>query len=83
MMLKTKVDSKLSYMVFRKKKNLFHNSLQPLPRLHHAYIAVRDLQSSHRNASVQSLLLAGDFLYNQKQPNAGEEEVANFREFLE
>ena len=30
-----------------------------------AYIAVRDLQSSQRNASVQSLLLAGDFLYNQ------------------
>ena len=30
-----------------------------------AYIAVRDLQSSQRNASVQSLLLAGNFLYNQ------------------
>ena len=30
-----------------------------------AYIAVKDLQSSHRNASVQSLLLAGNFLYNQ------------------
>ena len=29
------------------------------------YIAVRDLQSSQRNASVQSLLLAGNFLYNQ------------------
>ena len=26
-----------------------------------AYIAVRDLQSSQRNASVQSLLLAGNF----------------------
>ena len=26
-----------------------------------AYIAVKDLQSSQRNASVQSLLLAGDF----------------------
>ena len=38
----------------------FHNSLQPL-----AYIAVTDLQSSQRNASVQSLLLAGNFLYNQ------------------
>ena len=30
-----------------------------------AYIAVRDLQSSHRNAIVQSLLLTGNFLYNQ------------------
>ena len=30
-----------------------------------AYIAVRDLQSTQRNASVQSLLLAGNFLYNQ------------------
>ena len=30
-----------------------------------AYIAVRDLQSSQRNASVQWLLLAGNFLYNQ------------------
>ena len=29
------------------------------------YIAVRDLQSSQRNASVQSLLLAGNFLYSQ------------------
>ena len=29
------------------------------------YIAVKDLQSSQRNASVQSLLLAGNFLYNQ------------------
>ena len=39
-----------------------------------AYIAVRDLQSSQRNASVQSLLLAGNFLYNQKQPSACEGE---------
>ena len=30
-----------------------------------AYIAVRDLQSSQRNASVQSLLLVGNLLYNQ------------------
>ena len=30
-----------------------------------AYIAVRDLQSSHRKANVQSLPLAGNFLYNQ------------------
>ena len=29
-----------------------------------AYITVRDLQSSQRNACVQSLLLAGNFLYN-------------------
>ena len=36
----------------------FHSSLQNLPRLH---IALRDLQSSQRNASVQSLLLAGLF----------------------
>ena len=48
-----------------------------------AYIAVSDLQSSQRDASVQSLLLAGNFLYNQYQPSAGEGEVANFREFLE
>ena len=30
-----------------------------------AYIAVRALQSSQRNVSVQSLLLAANFLYNQ------------------
>ena len=30
-----------------------------------AYIAVRDLQSSQRNVSVQSLLLAGNFFYDQ------------------
>ena len=34
-----------------------------------AYIAVRDLKSSQRNASVQSLLLAGDFCV---QPIAAE-----------
>ena len=48
-----------------------------------AYIALRDLQSSQRNASVQSLLLAGNILYNQYQPSAGEGEVTNFREYLE
>ena len=49
-----------------------------------AFIAVRDLQSFQRNASVQSLLLAGNFLYNQYQLIAGEgEEVENIREFLE
>ena len=47
-----------------------------------AYLAVRDLQSSQRNVSKQSLLLAGNFLYKQQQPSAGEGEVANFREFL-
>ena len=36
----------------------FHSSLQPVPRLH---ITVRDLHSSQRSASVQSLLLAGLF----------------------
>ena len=40
----------------------FHNSMQPLLL---AYIAVRDLQSSQRYASVQSFLLGGHFLYKQ------------------
>ena len=62
------------YRVFRK-NCVFHC----IPSL--ANIALRDLQSSQRNASVQSLLLAGNF-YNQQQPSAGEGEVANFREFL-
>ena len=44
-----------------------------------AYIAVRDIQSSQRNASVQSLLLASYFLYNQYLPSAGEGQVVNFR----
>ena len=35
-----------------------------------AYIDVRDLQSPQRKTSVQSLLLAGNFLYNQWQPSA-------------
>jgi len=47
-----------------------------------ANIAVRDLQSSQRIASVQSFLLAGNFLYNQYQPSAGEGEVANFPRIL-
>ena len=46
------------------------------------YIAVRDLLSSQRNASVQPLLLAGNFLYNQQQTSASVGEVANFWEFL-
>ena len=48
-----------------------------------AYIVVRDLQSAQRNASVQSLLLAGNFWYNQSQPSAGEGKVANFRKLLD
>ena len=47
----------ISYGVF-KKNNVFNNSSL-------AYIAARDLQSSQCNASVQSLLLAVNFLYNQ------------------
>jgi len=31
----------------------------------------------------RTLLLAGNFLYNQKQPSASEGDVANFQEFLE
>ena len=49
------------YRVFR--KNCVFFTIQCNPSL--AYIAVRELQSSQRNASVQSLLLAGNFLYNQ------------------
>ena len=48
-----------------------------------ASIAVRDLQSSQRNARMQSLLSAGNFLYNQQQPSSGEGEVSHLREFLE
>ena len=42
----------------------FHNSLQNLPHLRRV-VAVKDLQSYQRNVSVQSLLLAGNFLHNQ------------------
>ena len=49
------------YRVFR--KNSFFFTIHCNPSL--AFIAVRDLQSSQRNASVQSLLLAANFLYNQ------------------
>ena len=48
-------------MVFR--KNCVFFTIHCNPSL--AYIAVRDLQSTQRNAGVQSLLLAGIFLYNQ------------------
>ena len=49
------------YRVFMKNFVLFTNHCN----LSLAYIAVKDCQSSQRNASVQSLLLAGHFLYNQ------------------
>ena len=67
------------YRVFR--KNCVFFTIHCNPQL--AFITVREFQSSQRNASVQSLLLAGNFLYNQQQPIAGEGEVANFHEFLE
>ena len=50
------VRSDASYTWCSAKVAFFHYSLQP-PSL--AYIAVRGLQRSQRNASVQSLLLAG------------------------
>ena len=49
------------YRVFR--KNCVFSLFTATPLL--AYIAVRDLQRSQRNASVQSLQLAGNYLYNQ------------------
>ena len=51
----------------------FYYPLQPIPRLH---IAGRDFQNSQRNASVQSLLLAGQLLYKPLQLSACEGEVA-------
>ena len=56
-----KIDRAEPYTGCSGKIVFFHNSLYPLL----AYIAVRDLQSSQRNVSVQSLLFAGNFLYNQ------------------
>ena len=47
-----------------------------------AYFAVRDL-STLNAMRVYSHSYWLVFLYNQKQPSAGEGEVANFREFLE
>ena len=52
------VRSDASYTWCSGKMVFFHYSLQP-PSL--AYIAVRGLQSSQHNTSVQSLLLAGYF----------------------
>ena len=56
------------YRVFR--KNCGFITIHCKPSL--AYIAVRDLQSSQRNTSVKSLLLARHFLNDKKQPSAGE-----------
>ena len=53
----------MSYRVFR--KNVFFSQFTVTPHWPIAYIALRDLQSSQRNTSAQSLLLAGNFLYNQ------------------
>ena len=49
------------YRVFRKSCVFFTIYCNPFL----ACIAVRDLQSAQRNASLLSLLLAGNFLYNQ------------------
>ena len=68
----------IRYKVFKKNCVFFTTHCNPSL----ADIAVRDLQSSQRNPSVQSLLLAGNFLYNQYQPSAGEGEVANFENSL-
>ena len=48
-----------------------------------AYIDVRDLQSSQRNASVHSLVLAGNFLVQPIAAECWRGKVANFRGFLE
>ena len=47
------------------------------------YIAARDLQSSQRNASVQSFQFAGHFMNVQKQPRASEDVAAKYWQFLE
>ena len=44
--------------------------------------AARDFPSSQCNTSVQSLLLAVHFLYNQKQPSACEREEVALLKFL-
>ena len=59
-MLHYKVYSNI-YIKGVQEKKLFFFTIHCNPSL--AYIA--DLQSSQRNAIVQSLLLAGDFLYNR------------------
>ena len=57
------------YRVFR--KNCVFSQFNATPPSH-TYL-VRDLQSSRRNASVQSLLLTGKFLNDQQQPQASAE----------
>ena len=57
----------------------FHNSLQPLPRLHRCKRP--SMLSTQSECTVTPI--GWQFLYNQWQPSAGEGEVANFREFLE
>ena len=69
----------LIYRVFR--KNCLFFTIHCNPSL--TYNAVRDLESSQRNAGEQSLLLAGNFLYNQQQLSSDKRVVANFREILE
>ena len=68
----------VDYMVFVQEKLCLSQFTATPPS---ATSLSRDLQSSQRKASVQSLLLAGNFLYNQKQPSAVEGEVANFQLF--
>ena len=54
----------------------FPNSLQPIPSMQ--LICARDLSVLYSHS-----ILVDHFLYNQKQPTAGEEEVAKYWKFLE
>ena len=56
-------DSGVFFYVHGVQEILYFFTIHCNPSL--AYFAVRDLQSSQRNASIQSLLLASNFLYNQ------------------
>ena len=56
-------------MISKNRFCLHNHSLKMLTK---KGILNESLQSSQCNASVQSLLLAGNFLYNQEQPSAGE-----------
>ena len=62
-----------------KGKNVFSFTIHCYPMSCNG--AGRDLQSSQRNESVQSLVWAGHFLYNQQQPSAEEGEVVKFLKF--
>ena len=62
-----------------KGKNVFSLTIHCNPMSCH--VAARDLQSSQHNESVQSLVWAGHFLYNQQQPSAEEGEVVKFLKF--